>query len=296
MKSISIGVNAQTGTFAGDYLKLNGNAKASAMGGAFIGVSDDPSATFWNPSGLSQIKRIEILSTYMNYFAGISYISFAFSSPVMESTLGLSVDYVNMGQIEETTPTNPTGTGRFFSPASLVIATSYARNVLNNLFLGGSFKLINDTIDTSNASGYGVDLGMLWNANAKGTFGITLKNIVGSLGNTAIPSNYGVGYSYKLDDILFAADLNLPSDDNMFANFGIEYSFEDSFFVRSGLTSKQTDNSSISFGIGFISKNIQFDYAFVPHSELDTTHQLTIKFMPDFTRKNPYLTPIIHPD
>ena len=35
-------------------------ARAMGMGGAYIGVADDFSATYWNPAGLAQIKRAEI--------------------------------------------------------------------------------------------------------------------------------------------------------------------------------------------------------------------------------------------
>ena len=39
-------------------LNLNGQgSKAIAMGGAFIGQADDYSAIFWNPAGLTQIKK-----------------------------------------------------------------------------------------------------------------------------------------------------------------------------------------------------------------------------------------------
>lgn len=34
-------------------------ARAMGMGGAFIGVADDSTALYWNPAGLSQIKRME---------------------------------------------------------------------------------------------------------------------------------------------------------------------------------------------------------------------------------------------
>jgi long-chain fatty acid transport protein len=42
-------------------LNLNGmGSKAIAMGGAFIGQADDYSAVFWNPAGLSQMKKSNI--------------------------------------------------------------------------------------------------------------------------------------------------------------------------------------------------------------------------------------------
>ena len=44
-------------------------AKSIAMGGAFTAVSDDYSAVFWNPAGLSQIKKME-------FFAGLSHLGY----------------------------------------------------------------------------------------------------------------------------------------------------------------------------------------------------------------------------
>ncbi|MCP4153962.1 MAG: hypothetical protein GY757_39915 [bacterium] len=42
-------------------LNLNGNGtKAIAMGGAFIGLADDYSAVFWNPAGLTQMKKTNV--------------------------------------------------------------------------------------------------------------------------------------------------------------------------------------------------------------------------------------------
>src|SRR5437016_1140920 len=38
-------------------------AKALSMGGAYVGLADDWTATFWNPAGLGQIKRTEIGQT-----------------------------------------------------------------------------------------------------------------------------------------------------------------------------------------------------------------------------------------
>jgi long-chain fatty acid transport protein len=37
--------------------------RASAMGGAFIGLADDYSAVYWNPAGITQIKGMELTAT-----------------------------------------------------------------------------------------------------------------------------------------------------------------------------------------------------------------------------------------
>lgn len=56
-------VAAQEITIGNDF---GVGARAMGMGGAFIGVSDDYTALYWNPAGLSQIK-------WMEFFGGLSY-------------------------------------------------------------------------------------------------------------------------------------------------------------------------------------------------------------------------------
>ncbi|HVP35815.1 MAG TPA: hypothetical protein VMT04_02355 [Terriglobales bacterium] len=46
-----------------DYNLIGGGARARGMGGAFIGVSDDPSAASWNPSGLTQLDKYQMGAT-----------------------------------------------------------------------------------------------------------------------------------------------------------------------------------------------------------------------------------------
>lgn len=43
--------------WGGGYEIPNMGTKASSMGGAFLALSDDWSATYWNPAGLAQLKR-----------------------------------------------------------------------------------------------------------------------------------------------------------------------------------------------------------------------------------------------
>ena len=62
------------GQFSEDAVRYSGRgngvgSRALGMGNAYIGVSDDYSATFWNPAGLAQMRRLEVMG-------GISNIGF----------------------------------------------------------------------------------------------------------------------------------------------------------------------------------------------------------------------------
>jgi len=55
-------------------LNLNGvGSKATSMGGAFIGLANDYSAVFWNPAGLTQIKKPQIFMFETNLMPDCSY-------------------------------------------------------------------------------------------------------------------------------------------------------------------------------------------------------------------------------
>jgi len=45
----------------GSDLGMGVGARAIGMGGAFVAIADDPSATFWNPAGLTDLRGSQIL-------------------------------------------------------------------------------------------------------------------------------------------------------------------------------------------------------------------------------------------
>src|SRR5437660_11462918 len=62
-----------TGGQPGEFMSYGAGARSLAMGAAFLGVSDDASATYWNPAGLSQITRKELMPLRSTLFADTTY-------------------------------------------------------------------------------------------------------------------------------------------------------------------------------------------------------------------------------
>ncbi len=58
-----------------DYNFLGGGARARAMGGAFLAVSDDPTAASWNPAGLMQLDRTQMDLSFTSYLHRMEYSS-----------------------------------------------------------------------------------------------------------------------------------------------------------------------------------------------------------------------------
>ena len=68
---------ASAAKFAGAFMENGGGARALGMGGAFTSVADDPSATFWNPAGLAQIRSRELMLMHSERFGDLVDRSYA---------------------------------------------------------------------------------------------------------------------------------------------------------------------------------------------------------------------------
>lgn len=269
-----------TGTTAGIFLKLHGGVRAAAMGDAFVAVADDPSALYWNPAGLGQIKSAELSSTYSSWFDGSSFTSLALVRPLYPGhSSGIMFNNLDAGAIEETTLSQPGGTGRIFSPFAMTTTLAYCRRLNPVLSLGFSGKYLREDIDASSMRGYAFDLGALFRLSKKLSFGFTIKNIGTFHGiDNALPLDYRTGISLRpTEALLLAADLDLPNDNRPTFHLGTEYGFNQLFCGRIGYNSRAEDNAggNFSLGTGIRWKGIKFDYAYLPFGDLGDTHRIS---------------------
>jgi long-subunit fatty acid transport protein len=76
---------------------VGSGARATGMGGAFIGVADDATAASWNPAGLIQLERPEISAVYSFFQRKQTYESEKF--PEMEGENSMHSDGLNYASI-----------------------------------------------------------------------------------------------------------------------------------------------------------------------------------------------------
>ncbi len=124
-----------------------------AMGDAAIATINSPEALFWNVAALTRINEEFSLSvSTMDWLVETrnSYVAAAYKVDGV-GAFGMDLQYLDYGQIEETTVYDQDGTGRFLSASDLAIGLGYARELTDRFSFGIKIKYINQTIADASA-------------------------------------------------------------------------------------------------------------------------------------------------
>jgi len=159
--------------YSNEFLSIGVGARAHGMSGAQTAITNDLTAAYWNPAGLSEIEApLQLAAMHAEWFAGVGkydYIGFGKSlNRERRSYLAFSIIRLGIDQIPYTINLVETdGTINYdnvteFSAADYAIMGSYARKMRNPaLSVGGTVKVIRRVIGTfGNSWGFGADVGV----------------------------------------------------------------------------------------------------------------------------------------
>lgn len=94
---------ARAAKYAGEFMYVGAGARALGMGGAFVAVSDDVTAGYWNPAGLSRTEGQNAAFMHSERFGGlITYDYLAYSRRLGNDVLGASLFRTDLGSIANT--------------------------------------------------------------------------------------------------------------------------------------------------------------------------------------------------
>ena len=107
-QSTTVGTMEQIGTSMANFLKIGIGAREMAMGGAAVADCDNVTALFWNPGALDRMQKSEVIFQHASWLVNtkLYYLGAGFKIPGLGS-IGVSIDYFDSGDIEETTLTFP---------------------------------------------------------------------------------------------------------------------------------------------------------------------------------------------
>ncbi|MCH8019292.1 PorV/PorQ family protein [candidate division KSB1 bacterium] len=279
---------AQTGNAGATglaFLKLGVGARAGGLGGAFSAVSDDATATFWNPAGLTYSHRAQVAFTHTEWVQDITNEFLAFIFPAFRGTIGLSVYANNVGGIERRiNPSDePIGT---VEANDIALGFSYATSINSSLKAGLTVKYLYEKIFIESAAGYAFDFGLIFQPFSNSLRLAVVAQNLGSMDKLRAESinlpktvRLGVSYLLALDEIggtvLLTADGVKVIETDFRGGFGVELQFKDRLAVRVGY---QTGLSQQAFGggLGLKINRYHLDYGFTPFdSNFGDTHRFS---------------------
>jgi len=266
------------------FLKIDVDARAAALAGAYTALTNDASAAYWNPAGLALAENTTINGMYNDLFAGITHSFLAVQFATGEHAMAFSFNYQNVPGIEirETATEQPAGNVDAFS---LAAAFSYA-TTYDEWKVGGSLKYLFEKLYLVSAPGWAIDLGVL-RKNFYG--GVDLGMVVQKLGKmskldrkaTKLPFMISTGLTYKIpsffdDNLLASLDLQWIESEKFYTKFGSQYYLSENLVLRGGLKNGN-DGLVWTGGFGVNYNSFHLDYAYAPwENELETSNRLSV--------------------
>lgn len=284
---------SKVGTTAANFLTIPEGPRASGMGGAFVAVANDVTAAYWNPGGLSRLTSNEFNVSHAGWLVGtnLNWLGLVYKINA-DNAVAVSVNQLDYGSEDITTEMQPMGTGEQWDAQDISVGLTYARNLTDRFSIGGTFKYIQQRIWMESASGFALDLGLLFKTQYQGlkigmniaNFGTELKLDGENLlipadvdpahtgNNKTIAANLqtdswplplmftvGVGMDPVETDLwkwTLATDAVYPNNQTAYLNLGTELTWHNILSVRAGYNSlfKEDSEQNLTAGMG-----VQYD-------------------------------------
>jgi long-subunit fatty acid transport protein len=261
---------SNVGTTAAAFLNIGVGSRANAMGGAFVAISDDATALYWNPAGMSQCAHSEITFNHSDWFLDIYHEFVGAVMPAGRHAFGLSAIYVGVPDQKVRTIAQPEGNGNFYNASDLTLGVSYAFQFTDQFSMGATGKFIRQQIYNSSGVAGAIDLGALYQPSSISwlSLGMQVANFGSSLrlsgrdvaikvdndpkhnSNERLPAKldtdpfslpltfrFGLAIrpvNTRQNRFVTAIDLIHPSNNTESVNFGVEYVFHDLISLRTG--------------------------------------------------------------
>jgi len=294
----------KVGTTSMQLLKLPMGVRGIGMGNAFVSAAEGAETIWWNPAGLTTVTKNQVQIAQINLPADIQCNAISYARPWGEySAVSLHVINLFTDDMPVRTWHAPEGTGEFFNAYDFVIGASYAQKLTDKFSLGGHLRYLRSSLEEHSYDGVSVDLGTVYQTGLRSLkLGMAIQNLgpevkysgefqdwreaginnepipaVESFEGAALPTMFRLGVSFDVWQMLemeasenhsglFAIEMDHPNDNKERLNFGGEYGYQQTLFLRAGGKFGYDEESfSLGFGLKFDVMNdyaLNFDYAY----------------------------------
>lgn len=303
----------RSGISSYQFLKIGADARGAAMGEAIVAISNDVSALYWNPAGLTNSTSNQAVFSHTEWLVDLQHEFFGISYSLGGNDfIGFSFTSLHTDPMPITTEYQPTGNGNYFNFSDIAVGGTYARKMTDQFSFGITARYVRENIAELHSSAVLIDIGTYYfmglgtsrfsvvvqnfgdNVEPNGTILNGAGENVNSFQGFSPPTLFKLGYAFEpwLDEtnrLTASIQLNHPNDNAENIRLGGEYEYDKMFFLRAGV--KRTIGESffgksissaedISFGggvripLGITVANV--DYAFSNFNELGNVHRISV--------------------
>ncbi|MBN1302433.1 MAG: PorV/PorQ family protein [Melioribacteraceae bacterium] len=305
---------AQTGM---KFLNVSTNAQVAGISGAITSLHGGSASMLYNPAGMAEIPTmVDVSVNTTQWIADINHLSATVAVQPFDNyygVLGISVVAVDYGEFMETVrSTNDKGYLDLgtYSPSAIAIGIGYARSLSQKFAIGGNVKYIRQSLigdgkvglttdgyetEKFETSVFAFDFGLIYKTGFESlNIGMSVRNFSEEIKfieeGFQLPLIFQIGMSFDLIDVLpfnkenhsliIALDANHPRDFSEQIIIGAEYTFINTFSIRTGFNSP---NDDAGFNAGFGIKRslagvfMSVDYAYEPHTIFDDVHRFSVR-------------------
>ncbi len=247
----------KVGTVGCQFLEIGAGPRGVGMGEAMVSATDGMESVYWNPAGLSSIRRPSAIFTYGTWPADIThqFAAYAMRPSFIQGVVAVSVTTLSMEPMDVIPADTPDGIGVRFDSGDIAIGLSFAREFTDKFSAGGTLKWFHSGLadlsvlgipglEDYYVEGFVGDFGTLYNTGFRSLqIGLMIQNMGPEVTYieepVPMPATFKFGVSMNLIEtpgqrMMISAEFRHPSDTSEKINVGAEYALNETYFIRAG--------------------------------------------------------------
>lgn len=269
------------------FLRIGVGGRAGAMGEAFSTAGRGAEALYWNPAGALFTNKREVILSHSEWIQDIRGEFVGFSWRSGGHAWGYHLYSHNISGIEYRTKPSVKPLG-VFGAHDLSTGITFSKSIGKEGAVGITAKYLYEKIFVEESNGWAIDGGVLLPLPVQNLMFAVVARNWGSMNemkdeSITLPSSVRIGLGYvpqldisKLGNFSFTADYESIKGARDLGMVGIEWRVFSQMQLRGGYQMGYSTRS-VCGGIGFIMKQVWFDYGYAPFGEnLGNTHRISL--------------------
>ena len=287
----------KSGSVAFKFLNLHYDARGAALGG-LVAQAAGAEALYWNPAGLAKAGGLGFSAGMTQWLVETSYMNAGVVMPMAGGVLGVGFVSVDYGDFMKAGWQEVSGSYVFkpnietFTASDNALQVSYGRFLSDKFSIGGSAKMVSESIDDASLSGIAFDVGTQFNTGYKNlqlgavisNFGPTIdpveENTESSLAPPMTFSFGAVGQAFGDDSMGLVAGINVIKLSDMAQRIAVngEMTVAGMIKIRGSYTLGDLVQDALSFGAGIKMAGISVNVAMTQMVAFDPVMRFSLGY------------------